>query len=93
MCSGQATFTSPTTLVLQRPARTLASFQAGGRSFGEATAEFVSAAPGARFVDGQGQWLGQPDALLQGVVNGSRSDVLLLLSQPVYDRATEVRRG
>jgi hypothetical protein len=76
--------------VLQRPAGTVASFQAGGRSIGEPTAEFASAAQGARFVDSQGQWLGQPDALLQGSVNGSSSDVLLVLSQPVFDRAAEV---
>ena len=90
MFPGQAVFTSPGTLVLQQPERTVASFQAGGRSAGEPVADFASAAPGARFVDGQGRWLGQPDALLQGAINGSRSDVLLLLSQPVYDRAAEV---
>ncbi|BDA45838.1 hypothetical protein COCOBI_07-6250 [Coccomyxa sp. Obi] len=85
----KATFPTPTTLVLQRPAATVASFRAGGRSAGEPTADFASAAPGARFVDGRGQWLGQPDALLQGSVNGVQSDVLLTLSQPVYDAAAQ----
>ena len=88
----QATFSTPTTLVLQRPAATVASFRAGGRSAGEPTAAFASAAPGARFVDSRGQWLGQPDALLQGTVNGVQSDVLLTLSQPAYDAAAQVRK-
>ncbi|CAL8470567.1 g10109 [Coccomyxa elongata] len=85
----KATFPTATTLVLQRPAATVASFQAGGRSAGERTAAFASAAPGARFVDGRGQWLGQPDALLQGSANGAQSDVLLTLLQPVYDAAAQ----
>ncbi len=88
----QATFPTATTLVLQRPAATVASFRAAGRSTGEPTADFASAAPGARFVDGRGQWLGQPDALLQGSANGAQSDVLLTLSQPLYDAAAQVGR-
>ena len=90
--SVQATFTTSTTLVLQRPAATVASFQAGGRSACEPTAAFASAAPGARFVDSRGQWLGQPDAVLQGSASGVQTDVLLTLSQPIYDADAQVRQ-
>lgn len=86
----QALFTTASTLLLQSPAQTVAMFQDGAGVMGETVAAFASRTVGARFLDAQGRWLGQPQALLQGTANSTLSDVLLTLSQPVYDNTADV---
>ena len=53
---------------------------------------FANASSGAAYVASDGQWLNNPVAALIGDVNSSASNqaVLLSLSSPTYDAATQV---
>ena len=46
---------------------------------------------GAPYVDAQGQWLDQPEALMKGTLGGQPADSLLLLSRPAYNETDMVR--
>ena len=56
---------------------------------------FANGTAGARYVSADGTWLNVPDAALIGNANNSNADqdtaVLLTLSNPMYDAATQVR--
>ena len=56
------------------------------------TPVFANSSAGATYVATNGQWLDAPDAALIGDVNNSASNeaVLLSLSSPTYDAATQV---
>ena len=54
------------------------------------TAAFANSSSGGRYVSADGAWLSAPDAALIGEASdGSRAAVLLALSAPVYDSATQ----
>ena len=55
------------------------------------TPVFTNSSAGGRFVSADGAWLSAPDAALIGEASdGSNALVLLALSAPVYDDATQV---
>jgi hypothetical protein len=56
------------------------------------TPAFVNASAGAPYVGANGAWLAGPDAALMGSANNSDvpTTVLLALSSPAYDAATQV---
>ncbi|KAK9904160.1 hypothetical protein WJX75_005539 [Coccomyxa subellipsoidea] len=83
--ANKATFTTPSTLVLSSLAHTVASFEVGGRAGVSPIVVFTSTTPGAPYVDAQGQWLDQPEALMKGTLGGQPADSLLLLSRPAYN--------
>ncbi|EIE22581.1 hypothetical protein COCSUDRAFT_53591 [Coccomyxa subellipsoidea C-169] len=89
LVADKATFTTASTLVLSRPAHTVASFEAGGRAGSSPIAQFVSTAPGAPYVDSEGRWLNQPDALMKGTTGGHPADALLILSRPLYNETEQ----
>lgn len=70
--------------------RTAASFAAGGKSAVYSMQSFTSASNDSVFVDSDGKWLGQPDAILSGSSADSQTQALLILSRPVYDQAARV---
>lgn len=54
---------------------------------------FTNSTPASHYVSANGTWLAGPDAALIGSANGSDVPhaVLLALSSPMYDAATQVR--